>query len=140
MHETTWLHHSLVLPEGELLAWHHMFAIREIALAELEKARRSKLIGKALEAKAELTGGMIGVLVKPNNFESLRELLNVSQISAQPSDEALKVRIAKADGQKCERCWHWETDVGSQKEHPTICGRCVEAVSGCLAAREATSS
>jgi len=31
-------------------------------------------------------------------------------------------------GQKCERCWHWETDVGSNPEHPTICGRCVKAV------------
>ena len=35
---------------------------------------------------------------------------------------------SNADGQKCERCWHWETDVGSNPEHPTICGRCVEAV------------
>src|SRR5881392_756666 len=108
--------------------------------SELEKARQSKLIGKALEAKTELIGGMIGVLVSQKDFESLRELLNVSQISAQPSDESLKVRVAKADGQKCARCWHWETDVGSQKEHPTICARCVEAVSECLAEREATSS
>jgi isoleucyl-tRNA synthetase len=30
--------------------------------------------------------------------------------------------------QKCERCWHWEMDVGSNAKHPTICGRCVEAV------------
>jgi isoleucyl-tRNA synthetase len=36
--------------------------------------------------------------------------------------------VKKADGQKCERCWHWETDVGSTPEHPTICARCVEAV------------
>ncbi|PYJ82752.1 MAG: isoleucine--tRNA ligase [Verrucomicrobia bacterium] len=129
VHETTWLHHPLVLPEGELLAWQQMLAIRDGALAELEKARQSKLIGKALEAKTELIGGMIGVLVSQKDFESLRELLNVSQISAQPSDESLKVRVAKADGQKCARCWHWETDVGSHKEHPTICGRCVEAVS-----------
>jgi len=129
VHEATWMHHSLILPEGELLAWQHMFAIREVALGELEAARKSKLIGKALEAKTELTGGMIGVLVSQKNFESLRELLNVSQILAQPSDESLKVRVAKADGQKCARCWHWETDVGSHKEHPTICGRCAEAVS-----------
>jgi isoleucyl-tRNA synthetase len=35
---------------------------------------------------------------------------------------------SKADGQKCERCWHWETDIGQNPEYPTICGRCVEAV------------
>ena len=36
--------------------------------------------------------------------------------------------VKKADGQKCERCWHWETDIGETAEHPTICARCTEAV------------
>jgi len=38
------------------------------------------------------------------------------------------ISVTKADGQKCERCWHWETDIGQNAEHPTLCGRCVEAV------------
>jgi isoleucyl-tRNA synthetase len=37
----------------------------------------------------------------------------------------VQVRIAKAAGQKCERCWHYETDIGSHSAHPTLCGRCV---------------
>jgi isoleucyl-tRNA synthetase len=40
----------------------------------------------------------------------------------------ITISVAKADGQKCERCWHWEPEVGSIPEHPTICGRCVKAV------------
>jgi isoleucyl-tRNA synthetase len=40
----------------------------------------------------------------------------------------LEVSVSKADGQKCARCWHWETDIGRNAEHPTLCGRCVEAV------------
>jgi isoleucyl-tRNA synthetase len=61
--------------------------------------------------------------------EAFRELLNVSQVqlNEEPSKE-VRWDVVKADGQKCERCWHWETDVGANKEHPTICGRCVEAV------------
>jgi isoleucyl-tRNA synthetase len=39
------------------------------------------------------------------------------------------VSVSKASGQKCERCWHWETDVGAVPEHPTLCGRCVKAIS-----------
>jgi isoleucyl-tRNA synthetase len=39
------------------------------------------------------------------------------------------VSVLKASGQKCERCWHWETDVGAVPEHPTLCGRCVKAIS-----------
>jgi isoleucyl-tRNA synthetase len=42
--------------------------------------------------------------------------------------ETVFATVSKADGQKCERCWHWETDVGSNPAHPTICGRCVKAV------------
>jgi len=42
--------------------------------------------------------------------------------------KGIEIRVEKALGQKCERCWHWETDVGQNPEHPTICGRCIEAV------------
>jgi len=35
------------------------------------------------------------------------------------------VRVARADGEKCERCWHYETDIGRHSTHPTLCGRCV---------------
>jgi isoleucyl-tRNA synthetase len=45
----------------------------------------------------------------------------------------------EADGQKCERCWHWETDVGAIPEHPTLCGRCVEAVRDCAVAERLPS-
>ena len=59
----------------------------------------------------------------------LRELLNVSDLTNRKLAEIrFHILVSKADGQKCERCWHWETDVGSNPEHPTICGRCVEAV------------
>ena len=63
------------------------------------------------------------------HLESLRELLNVSQLSVNTTgDPAISISVTKASGEKCERCWHWETAVGSNPEHPTICGRCVEAV------------
>jgi isoleucyl-tRNA synthetase len=65
--------------------------------------------------------------------EALRELLNVSQLEVHfapvNGESTLNVTVAKAAGQKCERCWHWEEDVGEVPAHPTICGRCVEAVS-----------
>jgi isoleucyl-tRNA synthetase len=61
------------------------------------------------------------------NREALRELLNVSALDWKPG-AAAEVIVAKADGEKCERCWHWETDVGQDAAHPTICARCVRAV------------
>src|SRR5262249_11296759 len=95
----------------------------------LEKARQAKHIGKALEAKLILTGTEPALTNAKTHSESLRELLNVSQLELSPAtDEHLSVSITKAPGQKCERCWHWEADIGSTPAHPTICARCVKAV------------
>ncbi|HEX4342480.1 MAG TPA: zinc finger domain-containing protein, partial [Verrucomicrobiae bacterium] len=59
--------------------------------------------------------------------ELLRELVNVSALKITVG-EMVSHTVSKADGQKCERCWHWETDVGIDPANPTICARCVEAV------------
>jgi len=50
---------------------------------------------------------------------------------AQPTDlDGLEVKIAASAEQKCDRCWHHRADVGSNKEHPDLCGRCVENIDG----------
>jgi isoleucyl-tRNA synthetase len=128
VHEVTWKPTPFERPEDEGATWARLFDLRDLALPELEKARQAKHIGKALEAKLSFRGGPGLSEVKPHQ-DALRELLNVSQLEIQPgSDASTSVSVTKADGQKCERCWHWETDVGSNPEHPTICGRCVKAV------------
>jgi isoleucyl-tRNA synthetase len=115
---------GFALSEAEQGMWKLMFQTRNAVLPELEKARQAKLIGKSLESKATLTG----VTGLGAQREALRELLNVSQLELVESGSALSASITKAAGEKCERCWHWETDVGSHADHPTLCGRCVEAV------------
>jgi isoleucyl-tRNA synthetase len=46
-------------------------------------------------------------------------------VLAEAHEAGLTVRIARAEGQKCERCWHFETDIGRYLAHPGLCGRCV---------------
>jgi isoleucyl-tRNA synthetase len=128
VHETTWQPVHFERPQEERATWARLFELRELALPELEKARQAKQIGKALEAKLTFRGGSGLSEVAPHQDE-LRELLNVSQLEIQPAgDTSTSVAVNKADGQKCERCWHWEKDVGTNPEHPTICARCVKAV------------
>jgi Isoleucyl-tRNA synthetase len=130
VHEVTWQPTAFERPADERATWARLFDLRELALPELEKARQAKHIGKALEAKLTIRGGP-GLSEVAPHLEELRELLNVSQLEIQPTGEtATTVSVSKADGQKCERCWHWETDVGTNPEHPTICARCVKAVEG----------
>jgi isoleucyl-tRNA synthetase len=123
VHETTWKPSAISVSETELNVWKVLFAIRDTALPELEKARQAKLIGKSLEAKMDVP--QTELAVQMDRLADLRELLNVSQVRLTGSPTLV---VSKADGEKCERCWHWETDVGKSAEHPTLCGRCVDAV------------
>jgi isoleucyl-tRNA synthetase len=98
-------------------------------LPELEKARQGKVIGKALEAQLRITANTHGMDESGTQSETLRELLNVSQLEIASGDAAdVAITVSKASGGKCERCWHWEADVGMDAGHPTVCERCVEAV------------
>jgi isoleucyl-tRNA synthetase len=116
--------------ETEEALWNHLLTLRDRALPELEKARQGKTIGKALEAKVTLAlPGPLLQEVRASN-DDLRELLNVSQLEVTAAGGAeIEVVVKRAEGEKCERCWHWETDIGSNAAHPTICGRCAAAVS-----------
>jgi isoleucyl-tRNA synthetase len=131
VHLAAWQAIGLPLSNDEELRWKTLLELREQILPHLEKARQAKNIGKALDAKVILTGTVKGTPLSSDiDKEVLRELLNVSQLVMGQSAGAneLAIQVAKADGQKCERCWHWETDIGNSREHPTLCGRCVLAI------------
>ncbi len=125
VHESEFKQHHLTLDPDAVAMWHWLKLWRETLLPELEKARQAKTIGKALDAKIEITIPQVQHQVSDRAL--LRELLNVSDLIIKVG-EPIAHSVSKADGQKCERCWHWEMDIGQNAEHPTICGRCVEAV------------
>ncbi|MCO5052680.1 MAG: isoleucine--tRNA ligase [Verrucomicrobiae bacterium] len=129
VHLAQWSPSGFQREESEITTWKHLFALRELALPELEQARQAKRIGKSLEAQLTVTGrGPLWEAAR-TNLDSLRELLNVSAVTLADGDnETPALTVTRAAGQKCERCWHWETDVGADARHPTICRRCIAAV------------
>jgi isoleucyl-tRNA synthetase len=142
VHDTKWETSRFEVSEAESKNWDALLTLRGRALPVLERRRQEKQIGKSLEAKIILTATDRGNACFKENPELVREIVNVSQVEFQsaairPDEEITdlvlgspwpNIEIQKADGQKCERCWHWETDIGLNPEHPTICGRCIEAV------------
>jgi isoleucyl-tRNA synthetase len=136
VHETKLAPAALTRSEAEISAWNGLFALREKLLPELEKARQARTIGKSLEARVILRGNDPLLLDAKAHLESFRELANVSQLEIETDgDGVMPVEVVRAAGRKCERCWHWEVDVGETPAHPTLCGRCVEAVTGMPPAR-----
>ena len=127
---------ACVLTERETAQWRASFAWREGALAELEKQRQSKAIGKSLDAELVMIGGGpdLSRLVEDRSWqEDLRELFNVSALKVklaggEGASDGVTFEALHAAGQKCERCWHWETSVGEDSNHATLCSRCASAV------------
>ena len=42
--------------------------------------------------------------------------------------EGLRIKVERAPGEKCERCWNYSTHVGESADFPTLCERCVAAL------------
>jgi isoleucyl-tRNA synthetase len=130
------------LQNGERLEknWKELLKVRTLVLSVLEKKRREKEIGSSLEAKVSISVSQAEQYHILDRYRSdLPTLFIVSQVDLKldenrgqniPSPEVLgyKFGVTKAEGIKCDRCWNIRQDVGLDKQHPTLCGRCVEAL------------
>jgi isoleucyl-tRNA synthetase len=130
VHESEFKPNNFSISETEKEYWKILFDLREQALALLEKMRKDKMIGKSLEAGIIAVGPAKQIVSFDKWQDVFKEFINISQLSTRHNESYSKIFLeaAKADGQKCERCWHWETDIGLNAEHPTICARCTKAV------------
>jgi isoleucyl-tRNA synthetase len=114
--------------DADLLArWERIFGIRDEVLKALEEARNAKQIGSSLEAKVVLTADADTTRFLLDYFDQLRYIFIVSQVEVHEGN-SLAVEIRKADGAKCERCWNYSVRVGEFEKYPTVCERCMEAL------------
>ena len=107
---------------------------------ELEEMRRNKVIGSSLDAEVD-------IYCKDENYQNLLGLKDelrfvfitsearVNELSSKPSDakeidSSIAIKVYKSKHQKCVRCWHHRPEIGQNKMHNDLCGRCIENVSG----------
>ena len=110
----------------------------------LEECRSRQELGASLEAAVRvdarsesLQSALTWMAVHGDpEVDGLRDWLLVSQLQlgGEPWAELLAsddanplavIEVARARGEKCERCWHYESDIGQHADHPSLCGRCV---------------
>lgn len=106
--------------------WDILRKLRADVLNALEAARQAKQIGSGLEAQVFLGLSEEQRASIAMYTPLLADLFIVSQVHI--TDEAGRIEIKAADGIKCERCWKYTTDVGSDPAFPTACARCAAAV------------
>jgi isoleucyl-tRNA synthetase len=116
--------------------WDKLFKVRTEVLRELEKLRVAGVIKKSLEAKVFLHSADPD-LEKAVRTTDLAAFFIVSEVelagsplgSECPDVKGLSIKAEKGTAPKCERCWNLRKDVGAHPAHPTLCGRCVAALS-----------
>jgi isoleucyl-tRNA synthetase len=113
--------------ESRLADWKTLLEIRDEALKKLEIERKAGRIGKALEAKIILTASGENLVLLHRYADSLKELLNVSQVELAEGGE-FDATTLPAEGQKCSRCWNYRTDTAQYGPWSNVCGRCAEAL------------
>ena len=121
--------------------WSWLKRLRDEVNKLLEAHRNAGEIRSALDVEVRLYGDN-AVFPKIAELEDeLRFLLITSGASAHHEKDkpasaeetqipGLWAEIIVSDNEKCERCWQRCSDVGCNKNHPTICLRCIENVEG----------
>ncbi len=117
--------------------WERLLGFREEVSKALEIARAAKRIGSSLEAKVRVLASAEDEAFLRSFGADLRFFLITSGVEFGGVGEGafrseaipgFAVEVLRADGAKCERCWNYTTDVGSDAEWPSVCARCAGAV------------
>jgi len=109
--------------------WQRILAVRAVVLKELEDVRQTGAIGSSLQAEVEVVAPPEDAAALASLENDLRFVFITSAASVQSGD-ALTVTVRPSAATKCERCWHYRSDVGHDRTHPGLCGRCVANLFG----------
>ncbi len=126
---------DIVFDEEHIEKWRKLHAVRDDAKKALENARAEKTIGASLEAKVTLfaADNELYAFLSANKA-ILPTILITSEVEIKNEaggslvGEVVGVDVAKASGEKCERCWCYSDTVGKNDKHPTLCERCAKII------------
>jgi isoleucyl-tRNA synthetase len=117
-----------------LKKWTRVRELRDAVNKEIEALRAAGGVGSSLQAQVSLT-------VPPQDHALLQTLgddlkfVLITSTAELLAGETMTVAVNASTAAKCERCWHWRTDVGHDPAHPTLCGRCTSNLFGAGEAR-----
>ncbi len=112
---------------GEARRFEALMRVRDEVLVALERERAQGRIHDSLEARVEVGAEPASLEAEAlEAFES--DLATFFIVSEAVRDARPGVRVSRARGLKCARCWMYLPSVGQDPEHPAICARCADVV------------
>jgi len=134
--------------DAELAArWETVLAVRKEITKALETARRDKKIGHSLDAAVTLGLSSERLKALGDQAELLRTLTIVSSLEIVGEEsigeghssetlEGVRISVAPYTAPKCERCWVHDPTVGQDRDQPSLCSRCLQALAEMEAERQ----
>ena len=138
--EQTW--HQFPLPRDAVALrtrWGKLRVLRSDVQKMLEDLRIAGKIGSSLAGEVDFYAGGEHYRFLKSFDDDLRFVFITSRATvtdgsdgaALPSSlDGVGIRVSAASHRKCERCWHYRSDVGAAAAHPEICARCVANLHG----------
>ena len=129
-----------LLEDGVRDDWNTLLNVRGAVTRAIEPLRRDGVVGHSLDTAVTLyMAGELRERVEGLHTD-LRAFCIVSQLHTadlsdapaqavrDPEVSGLAIGVDKAAGEKCERCWIYSTELGTDPAHPTLCPRCAAAL------------
>ena len=129
-----------LLEDGERDDWNVLLGVRGAVTKAIEPLRRDGVVGHSLDTRVTLfVADDLRQRLEGLNTD-LRAFCIVSQIGLDALENApeeafrdeeiagLAIGVEKAQGEKCERCWIYSTELGTSAQHPTLCPRCASVI------------
>lgn len=123
--------------ETLLEKWEKIRKIRQTVTGAIELKREQGDIGSSLQAHPHLYVNQVTADFLKDLDLSEIAITSSFTLSTDPApkdatvsdeDDSIAVKIEKANGNKCERCWVILPEVGENLDHPCLCNRCSDAV------------
>ena len=115
--------------------WDKIARLRREVNKKLEAERQTGLIGHSLDARVLLNiANAEYSFIKDYTENEVSDLFIVSQVKfvndnlAESEIEGISISVEKASGEKCERCWKYDEEVGHDHNHLDVCPRCAKVL------------
>ncbi|HNU66344.1 MAG TPA: isoleucine--tRNA ligase [Methylotenera sp.] len=121
------------LTDERLQAWEEILRVRSFVAKQIEMLRTEGKVGSSLQAELEFHVPAATYNALASLEDDLRFVMITSKaelVSKTNDSTIMNVSVTPSAHQKCDRCWHYRADVGADKAHPHICGRCVSNLFG----------
>jgi isoleucyl-tRNA synthetase len=127
---------ELAAPDAALLAkWGRIRELRDAVNKDIEVLRADGKVVSSLQAEVALQVTADDHTLLASLGDDLKFVFITSAIELIAGD-AQTILVKASSHTKCERCWHYRSDVGQDALHPTLCGRCTSNLFGTGEARQ----